>query len=217
MATESEITKVLDILYQDHRPTMLELLGNYTPFQMLVMTMLSSRTKDSTTIPLVKKMFAEYPQPKDFLRLKITEIEKMIYGIGFYKVKARNIQRLSKIILEKYDGKVPDDFTELTSLPGVGSKTANCIIAYTFHKPAIAVDTHVHRISNRLGWVKTSKPEETEKMLKKIVPERSWIKVNSSFVDHGQRICLPRNPRCEICPIWKYCEFGKERNRLKKS
>lgn len=210
MAIESEITTVLKILSDDHQPTMLELLGNYTPFQMLVMTMLSSRTKDSTTIPLVKKMFAKYKNPEDFLTLKRSEIEKLIYGIGFYKVKAGNIQKLSRIIIEKYQNKVPEDFSELISLPGVGRKTANCVLAYTFHQPSIAVDTHVHRVANRLGWVKTSEAEETEEALKKIVPKSFWIKVNSCFVDHGQRICLPRNPRCDRCPILRYCKFGKK-------
>ncbi len=207
MISGEGVEKVLYLLGKSHKPTMLEELGNYTPFQMLVMTLLSSRTKDSTTIPLVKKLFAKHPEPEDFLRMDLKELERLLYGIGFYRVKARNIRKLSKIIIEKYDRKIPDSLEELTSLPGVGRKTANCILAYTFGKPAIAVDVHVHRISNRLGWVKISNPEGTEEELMKIVPKELWIKVNALLVDHGQRICLPIKPRCGECPVRNYCDF----------
>ncbi len=214
MVSAAEIKTVFSLLEKDHPLTMLEELGHYTPFQMLVMTLLSSRTKDLTTIPIVKRLFAKYPKPEDFVRIKATELEKWLYGVGFYKVKARNVQKLSKIILEKYRGKVPDTFEELTALPGVGRKTANCVLAYTFKKPAIAVDTHVHRVSNRLGWVKTKTPEETEEALKKIVPGDLWIEVNRLFVGHGQTICVPINPKCNICQIRKYCEYGMNRKDI---
>ncbi len=209
MAISKDISTVLSILEYDHRPTMLEQFSHYTPFQMVVMTLLSSRTKDSTTIHLVKKLFLKCPTPQHFLKISINELEKALYGIGFYKVKARHIKELSEIILDKYRGEVPDTFDELTSLPGVGKKTANCILSYCFKKPAIAVDIHVHRLSNRLGWVTTETPEETEEALRTIVPKPVWPKVNMLLVDHGQRICLPRNPRCDICPVIKYCEYGK--------
>src|SRR3989344_1909412 len=159
MVSVAEIKKVFSLLEKDHPLTMLEELGHYTPFQMLVMTLLSSRTKDSTTIPIVKKLFAKYPQPEDLVEIDLKELEQELYGIGFYRIKAKNVQKLSSIIIEKYSKKVPDSFEELASLPGVGRKTANCVLAYTFKKPAIAVDIHVHRISNRLGWVKTTIPE----------------------------------------------------------
>lgn len=211
MITPSAIKKAFSILKETHQPTMLEQLGNYTPFQMLVMTLLSARTKDSTVIPLVKKMFADYPHPQDFAVMKREKLEQILYGVGFYKVKAKHVQELSKILLEKYNGKVPDNFEELVSLPGVGRKTASCVLAYTFHQPAIAVDTHVHRISNRLGWVKSKKTEETEEMLKRVVPREAWIDVNSLLVDHGQRICTPLRPKCTQCPIVSYCEYGKNK------
>lgn len=211
MPLVTEIKTVFSLLEKDHPLTMLEELGHYTPFQMLVMTMLSSRTRDSTTIPIVKRLFAKYPNPGYFLKMDTKELEEWLYGIGFYKIKARNVKLLSTIILKKYKGKVPDTFEELTSLPGVGRKTANCVLAYTFKKPAIAVDIHVHRISNRLGWVKTSTPEETEEALKKLVPNDLWIEVNRLFVGHGQTICVPINPKCNICPIRKYCQYGKAR------
>ncbi|MBS3169796.1 endonuclease III [Candidatus Woesearchaeota archaeon] len=208
MPTQQQILTVFSLLEKEHKPTMLEELGHYTPFQMLVMTLLSARAKDSTTIPIVVAMFKHYPEPKDFTEMPQEQLEKMIYKIGFFRAKAKHAKALSKILLEKYNGTVPDTFEELTSLPGVGRKTANCILAYTFKKPAIAVDIHVHRIANRLGWLKTTKPEETEEELKKMVPREEWIKVNRLFVGHGQTICLPRNPQCGICPILKYCDFG---------
>ena len=193
---------------------MLEELGHYTPFQMLVMTMLSSRTRDSTTIPIVKRLFEKYPNPEHFVKMDTRELEEWLYGIGFYKVKAQQVKALSKAIIEKYKEKVPDTFEELTTLPGVGRKTANCVLAYTFKKPAIAVDIHVHRISNRLGWLKTTTPEETEEALQKIIPKDLWIEVNRLLVGHGQTICVPLNPKCNICPVRKYCEFGRRRKDI---
>ncbi len=214
MVSATEMKTVFSLLEKEHPLTMLEELGHYTPFQMVVMTLLSSRTKDVTTIPIVKRLFATSPKPEDFVKMDVQKLEERLYGIGFYKVKARNVKKLSSIIIEKYRRKVPDTFEELTSLPGVGRKTANCVLAYTFKRPAIAVDTHVHRISNRLGWVKTKNPEETEDALKKIVPQELWIEVNRLFVGHGQTICIPRNPKCNICPIRKYCEFGRRRKDI---
>ncbi len=192
---------------------MLEQLKDYTPFQLLVATLLSSRTKDTTTIPLVKKLFQDFPLPENFVKASRPQLEKALYGVGFYRVKARQIKKLSKIILESYpenSGNIPSTFDELISLPGVGRKTANCILNYAFQQPAIAVDTHVHRISNRLGWVKTKRPEETEEELKKIVPPLLWNKINMLFVDHGQRLCLPRKPKCAVCPLNQYCEYGQK-------
>ena len=214
MVSTVEIRKVFSLLEKDHPLTMLEELGHYTPFQMVVMTLLSSRTRDSTTIPIVKRLFKRYSLPEDFLKLDLTKLEKELFGIGFYKVKARHVQQLSRIIVEKYKGKVPDTFEELTSLPGVGRKTANCVLAYTFKKPAIAVDIHVHRVSNRLGWVKTKMPEETEEALKILLPKAMWIDVNRLLVGHGQTVCLPVKPRCSICPVRQYCLFGRSRGNI---
>ena len=202
-----QINKIFSILQEHHNPTMLEDLRDFTTFQQLAATLLSSRTKDSTTIPIVKKLFAKYPAPGDFINISDEELEQLLFGIGFYKVKTKNIKKLSRILIEKFNNQVPDTFEQLTSLPGVGRKTANCVLAYTFNKPAIAVDIHVHRISNRLGWVKTSTPEETEEELKKLVPKELWIKVNELFVDHGQRVCQPIKPKCNQCSIEEYCEF----------
>lgn len=209
MLTAKEIHKIFSLLEPLHHPTMLEQLKDHTPFQLLIATVLSSRTKDSTTIPIVKKLFQKYPTPSHFAAANIRNIEKELYGIGFYRVKAKHVQELSRIVIEKYKGRIPDRFEGLTSLPGVGRKTANCVLSYAFQQPAIAVDIHVHRISNRLGWVKTNTPEDTEEALKKIVPQELWSKVNMLLVDHGQRICQPRKPKCGECVVRKECEYGK--------
>ena len=209
MITTKEINKVFSLLEPLHQPTMLEQLKEYTPFQLLVATLLSARTKDTTIIPLVKRLFQKYPQPRDLAKADIKALEQELFQSGFYKVKARHVKELSRIVHEQYHDLIPTDFVQLTALPGVGRKTANCILNYAFHQPAIAVDTHVHRISNRLGWVKTETPEETEEALQKIVPRELWSKINMLLVDHGQRICLPRKPQCGICPVRKECEYGK--------
>ena len=206
-----EIKQIFLTLEKTHPLTMLEELGHYPPFQMLVMTLLSARAKDSTTIPIVKEMFKKYPEPKDFASMNQEKLEKMIYKIGFFRAKAKNIIMLSNIIIEKYNNIVPDTLEELTSLPGVGRKTANCMLAYCFKKPAIAVDIHVHRISNRLGWVHTEKPEKTEFALMELIPIEMWIDVNRLLVGHGQTICKPINPNCDKCPILKFCKFNQER------
>ncbi|HLC52531.1 MAG TPA: endonuclease III [Candidatus Nanoarchaeia archaeon] len=204
-----QIKRIFRTLEKVHQPTMLELLGNYKPFQLLVMTSLSARSKDSTVIPIVKEMFAKYPNPEDFVKINIKELEKIIFKIGFYRTKSKHIKELSKIIISQYHGKIPEAFEDLISLPGVGRKTANCILNYAFRKPAIAVDVHVHRISNRLGWIKTKTPEETEEALKKIVPKEEWINVNKLLVGHGQTICSPIKPNCPKCSINSYCDYNR--------
>lgn len=191
------------------------------PFKILISTILSARTKDSNTEEATKTLFAKYNTPDLIANAEIDELEKLIYKSGFYKVKAARIKEVSLIIKEKYDNVVPDDFEDLISLPGVGAKTANCVLVYAFKIPAIPVDTHVHRISNRLGWIKTKKPKETEKELKKIIPKNQWIRVNRLFVRFGQEICFPIRPKCDICPINAICEkdFSMEtalRNKKKK-
>ena len=210
MVSGEDFSVVFSILEKTHPLTMLEELGHYSPFQMLVMTLLSARTKDSTTIPLVKKMFARFKCPEDFLKVSDDHLERLLYGIGFYKVKTKNIKKLSQLIINKYNNKVPDKLEELTSLPGVGRKTANCVLAYVFKKPAIAVDIHVHRIANRLGWVTTKTPEESEFALMKIVPKEHWIDVNKLLVGHGQTICKPINPSCQNCSVSEYCDYGRK-------
>lgn len=192
--------------------TMLEEFRHkYTPFQILVSTVMSARTKDTTTIPIAHELFKKYKTPDDFIKISVKTLEKKIYGIGFYRVKSRNIKKLSKIIKERYRSRVPDNMDELLELPGVGRKTANCVLCYAFRKPAIPVDVHVHRISNRIGLVNTKTPEETEQVLLKTIPKQYWLEINELFVTHGQTICLPRNPKCTECPISRWCDYGQKR------
>ncbi len=188
------------------------------PFKILISTILSARTRDSNTEEATKTLFAKYNTPELIANAEVEELEKLIYKSGFYKVKAVRIKEVSQIIKNKFDSVVPDDFEDLISLPGVGAKTANCVLVYAFKIPAIPVDTHVHRIPNRLGWIETKKPEETETELKKIIPKDQWIRINRLFVRFGQEICLPNRPKCDLCPINSICkkDFSMETARKNK-
>ena len=182
------------------------------PFSILIGTILSARTKDESTTKVIKVLFSKYKNPKDLANAKLKDVEKIIKSIGFYRVKSKRIIDVAKIIDKKYKGKVPDDLDALVQLPGVGRKTANCVLVYAFEKPAIPVDIHVHRISNRLGLVHTKTPEETELKLMEKIPEKFWIDINDTFVMYGQNICKPISPMCEVCKIRKSCEFYKAKN-----
>ncbi len=176
------------------------------PFKVLISTVLSLRTKDEVTHRASERLFEKASTPYEIIKLSPEEIEKLIYPVGFYKRKAKNIIEISKILIEKYNGNVPDSIDELLKLPGVGRKTANLVITLGYGKLGICVDTHVHRISNRLGIVKTKTPEETEFALRKILPKRYWIEYNDILVIWGQNICTPISPKCSICKISPYCE-----------
>ena len=175
------------------------------PFKILISTILSARTRDENTRQATNTLFSKFKTPKQIAEAKTEELEKLIYKAGFYRVKAQRIEEVATILVKNYNGIVPDDYQNLISLPGVGSKTANCTLVYAFKKPAIPVDIDVHRISNRLGWVKTLKPEKTEEELKKLVPKNQWIRINRIFVRFGQTICTPNNPKCSDCPISSIC------------
>ena len=179
------------------------------PFSILIGTILSARTKDESTTKVVKILFSKYKNAKDLANAKLNDVEKIIKPIGFYHVKSKRIIEVAKIIDKKYKGKVPEDLDSLVQLPGVGRKTANCVLVYAFEKPAIPVDIHVHRISNRLGLVQTKTPEETELKLMEKIPKKFWIEINDTFVMYGQNICKPISPMCEVCKIKKSCEFYK--------
>jgi endonuclease-3 len=188
------------------------------PFKILISTILSARTKDANTRLATKKLFEKYKNPKEISEANIEEIEQLIKSSGFYKVKAARIKEVSNVLINKYDGLVPDNYESLINLPGVGSKTANCVLVYAFKIPAIPVDTHVHRISNRLDWVKTKNPIQTETALKKLLPKELWLEVNRLFVRFGQQICLPIRPKCKICVITDICpkDFSMETASKKK-
>jgi endonuclease-3 len=182
------------------------------PFSILIGTILSARTKDETTTKAVKALFLKYKNPEDLANAKIKDVEKIIRSIGFFHVKSKRIIEVAKIIHEKYKDKVPEDLDTLVQLPGVGRKTANCVLVYAFEKPAIPVDIHVHRISNRLGLVNTKNPEETEQELMKKIDKKYWIDINDTFVMYGQNICKPISPMCDVCKIKKSCKYYKTKN-----
>jgi len=179
------------------------------PFSILIGTILSARTKDEATTKAVKALFSKYKNSKQLANAKVKDVEKIIKSIGFFHVKSKRIIEVAKIINTKYKGKVPDNLDTLIELPGVGRKTANCVLVYAFEKSAIPVDIHVHRISNRLGLVDTKNPEETEQELMKKVPKKYWIDINDTFVMYGQNICKPISPMCDVCKIKKNCKYYK--------
>lgn len=182
------------------------------PFAILIGTILSARTKDENTTKVVRELFSKYKTPKSLAAAKVKDVEKIIKPIGFYRVKSRRIIDVAKIIHSKYGDVVPDNLDMLVGLPGVGRKTANCVLVYAFEKPAIPVDVHVHRISNRLGLVKTKTPEETESELMKKIPQKYWLQINDTFVMYGQNICKPVSPMCHVCRIKKLCSYYKTKN-----
>jgi endonuclease-3 len=182
---------------------------NGGPLSILIGTILSARTRDENTSTVVKKLFSKYKTARSLARAKVFDVEKIIKSTGFYHVKARRVIEVASIIDLKYHGEVPDNLNELLKLPGVGRKTANCVLVYAFEKPAIPVDTHVHRISNRLGIVETKTPEETELALMKKIPRKYWLQINDTFVMYGQNICKPISPMCSVCQIKKECKYYK--------
>ena len=179
------------------------------PFSILIGTILSARTKDEATTKAVKVLFSKYKNPKQLANAKVKDVEKIIKSIGFFRVKSKRIIEVAKIINTKYKDKVPDNLDTLVELPGVGRKTANCVLVYAFEKPAIPVDIHVHRISNRLGLVDTKNPEETEQELMKKIQKKYWIDINDTFVMYGQNICKPISPMCDVCKIKRNCKYYK--------
>ena len=179
------------------------------PFSILIGTILSARTKDENTAKVVKKLFRKYKSVHALSKAKVKDVEKLIKSIGFYHVKAKRIIEVASIISSQYKGKVPNDFDKLLKLPGVGRKTANCVLVYAFDSPAIPVDTHVHRISNRIGLVITKTPEETEFELMKKIPKKYWLEINDTFVMYGQNICKPISPQCGVCKIKNSCKYYK--------
>jgi endonuclease-3 len=187
----------------------LRIFEDSDPFRVLIRTILSQRTRDENTDAASAMLFSKYSTPESIANAPVEEVEKLIKKSGFYHVKASRVKEVSLIIHEDYNDVVPDDMGELLSLPGVGRKTANCVLVYGFHKDAIPVDVHVHRISNRIGLVKTKTPDETEEQLIKTVPKKYWLPLNDLFVQFGQTICKPISPQHEICPIAEYCDFYK--------
>lgn len=192
------------------RPTALKNLQiqeDGDPFKILIGTILSARTRDEVTTAVIKGLFSRFKNPDELSRANLSDIKKLIQKIGFYNVKASRLKEVSQLIIKKYNGDVPSNLNDLLTLPGVGRKTANCVLVYGFKKAAIPVDIHVHRISNRIGIVNTKNPEETENVLQKSIDKKYWIRVNETFVTFGQNICLPIKPKCNVCQLTKMCKY----------
>ncbi len=180
------------------------------PFKILIGTILSHRTRDEQTSAAVENLFRRYRNVKELANADENEVKKLIRPVGFYNVKARNVIRAAKQIRDQFGGVVPDTLEELLEIHAVGRKTANCVLVYAYNKAAIPVDTHVHRISNRLGLVDTKTPEETEASLSKKVPKRYWLELNELFVMFGQTVCKPIGPRCETCSLNPTCKYYRQ-------
>jgi len=181
------------------------------PFRVLISTILSQRTRDEDTEHASQALFEKYHTPKELMDADTEDIEKRIHRVGFSNKKSIVIKEVARIIHERYQDEVPENFEELVNLPGVGRKTANCVLVFGFEKPAIPVDTHVHRISNRLGLVHTKTPEKTEEVLMQNIPKKYWLDLNGLFVTHGKTICKPLRPLCEKCLLTKVCDYYKSR------
>ena len=203
------IDEVVKILQDAKQPQsdFVKLMDNFkNPYLVLIACILSLRTNDKTTYPATLRMLELAKTPQEMMNVKVEDLAKAIYPVGFYQNKAGQIIELSKILVEKYNGKVPDSIDELCKFRGVGRKTANLVMTLGFGVPAICVDVHVHRIFNRIGYVKTKNPEETEFALRKKLPIKYWIDINTLIVTHGQNICKPIKPKCNECPIKNYCK-----------
>lgn len=208
---EKDIDKIVEILKNEcakfNEPVVSKIAKDKCDtYKILISTLLSLRTKDDVTLKASKRLFNLADNPYKMVKLSKEDIENTIYPVGFYHRKAQQILDISKEIIEKYDGRVPPSFEELLSLKGVGRKTANLVLSEGFRMKNIAVDTHVHRISNRIGLVKTKNPEETELALMKVLPKKYWTIFNKLLVTLGQNICTPISPKCSICPIETYCK-----------
>jgi len=184
------------------------------PFQILIACLLSLRTKDRTTLEASQRLFALASDPASMVKLSRAKLERAIYPVGFYRTKAKQIPEICRRLLDEFGGKVPDSIEALLTLPGVGRKTANLVVTVGYGKPGICVDIHVHRISNRWGYIKTATPEKSEIALRNKLPKRYWIMFNDLLVPFGQNLCQPVSPWCSRCKIAKYCErAGVKRSR----
>ena len=186
-----------------------------TPFRVLISVLLSSRTKDPVTHQAAEQLFSAADTPKKMTELEENKIAELIFPVGFYKQKAKHIKKIAEILSNSGSETVPQTFAELTALPGVGRKTANLVLALAFNKPAIAVDTHVFRISKRLGWAKGNKPGDVEQELMEVFPPGHWTRINQTLVGFGQSLCKPINPMCHQCEITDYCLYFKEKNKIR--
>lgn len=213
--TKKQTAEVMAILYALHPNAECE-LHHGNPFQLLVATALSAQTTDIAVNKVTPALFERYPTPYDLSLAELGDVESLIRKIGLYKTKARNIVALSKILVDDYDSVVSQEIKELVKLPGVGQKTANVVVSNAFGIPAIAVDTHVFRVANRIGITNAKDVKNTELQLQKKLPKEEWIQAHHTFIFHGRYICDARKPKCEVCPLTDVCKFYKK-NTVKKT
>lgn len=202
-ADTNEILDILEIRYPDAECE----LVHRNPFELLIATVLSAQTTDKKVNQVTERLFVKYKTPQNFANLKQEELEKEIREIGLYKNKAKNIIALCKMLIDEYDGQVPKSKEELVKLPGVGRKTANVVVSNAFGVPAIAVDTHVFRVSNRIGLANSEDVTKTEEQLMEVIPKERWSKAHHLLIFHGRRTCIARKPKCEECPVASYCNY----------
>lgn len=208
-----------------YTPVMRELVKRYTgpaasskdtPWEVLLFTLLSARTRDEQTEVVFQELLRQYPGPRELAQARVADVGRVLQRIGLYKTKARNVVALAQKLEKEYGGQVPRAPEQLTDLPGVGPKTASCVMVYAFHLLAIPVDTHVHRIVNRLGWVKESTPEKTATALQATLPKAWWTDINRVMVQFGRAVCVPGKPRCPECPVSRWCRYPKKTKALDK-
>ena len=212
----SEVLKIVKDAIKPFKPAAVPEVADKDPYKILIATILSLRTKDEVTREAATRLFQRARTPQDMVKLTEEEIASVIYPVGFYRNKAKTILSISQLLLDKYDGRVPDTIEELTKIKGVGRKTANLVVTLAYDKPGICVDTHVHRITNRWGYIKTKYPDETEQELRKKLPHEHWIEINNLLVLFGKNICKPVGPRCDICPLNELCpKIGVKRKKTK--
>lgn len=209
------IRKVIEILKKEVKKWKTPIVGEIEkkfrdPYKVLISCILSLRTKDNVTEKASMRLFSLADNPSTMLKLSLPKIRKAIYPVGFYRRKAETIRRISRILIDGYKGIVPDEIEELLKLPGVGRKTANLVVTVAYKKQGVCVDTHVHRIVNRWGYVETDSPYETEMALREKLPSQYWIIFNDLLVTYGQNLCRPISPKCSICKISEYCHFYKQ-------
>ncbi|WGS65717.1 endonuclease III [Marinitoga aeolica] len=213
LKSKKEVKKILDILSKTYTnpQTVLKYSNN---FELLIAVMLSAQTTDNQVNKVTPILFEKYKTPEDFAKLEPEELEKYIKGVGLYKTKSKNIIKTAKILVDKYNGEIPKTREELIKLPGVGRKTANVILSVAFGEDAIAVDTHVFRVSNRIGLANSKDVRATEEDLMKVIPKELWGKAHHWLIFHGRNVCKARNPKCEECPIKEYCDYYKKAGKL---
>lgn len=186
------------------------------PYKVLVATVISQRTREEQTTEVSERVFARYPDARSLASATEGELFNLLQGCQYPEAKAPRLIHMAQILVEKYGGTVPDSIDALLDLPGVGRKTANCVLIYAFEKEALCVDTHMHRISNRLGWIRTATPEQTEKALEKVMPRDLWAGSNRLFLQHGRAICVPSIPYCSRCPVRAWCAYGQNPETVKR-